>query len=71
MNCPKCGYFQRCPCSSCESRNTMPEKPWVWLTGETISCAGCGFTESANWWADKEMDQYIKEVRKKKKEENK
>lgn len=60
MNCPKCNHEQTCPCASCQGRNPT-EKPWVWVNEHTISCAQCGLTESEDYWADLEFEQYEKE----------
>ena len=60
MNCPKCDYPQYCPCKSCQDRGTMPEgfKPWVWIDGENLQCANCGFKARADWWEDRELRSY-------------
>lgn len=57
--CPKCHHEQTCPCPSCQKRNPT-EKPWVWTSGYTLACGGCGLEESEDWWFEQEVAQYDK-----------
>jgi len=65
MNCPECNYPQYCPCESCQARGKTPEgeKPWIWIDGEFIKCAKCGFTAHADWWEDRDMRKFSEERR--------
>lgn len=50
--CPKCGYKQYCPCSSCKSRLPEGMKPWEWIDGELMKCSCCGYTLHCDGWLD-------------------
>lgn len=57
VRCPKCNHLQVCPCDSCIGRR-QGVKPWIWAEdGNSIICAGCGLTKSADWWEDEEAIQ--------------
>lgn len=60
MICPNCSHEHTCPCAHCQKRNPT-EKPWIWIDGNTIKCGNCDLTNSADWWADQEFEQYMKE----------
>jgi predicted RNA-binding Zn-ribbon protein involved in translation (DUF1610 family) len=57
--CPKCGHPQTCPCEHC-AKNNVGKMNWIWKDGDTISCAKCGFTASADYWEDLDMQRYAK-----------
>lgn len=67
MKCPKCNHEQVCPCQTCFGRRLKAgdsTKPWIWIKGEKIRCSNCGLTGHADWWLDKELEEYIKQVNK-------
>lgn len=61
MICPICSHIQTCPCRTCQIR-TPTEKPWINVSGDGIKCAGCGYTNSIDWWENKAYKQYKKEL---------
>ena len=56
--CPKCGYHQLCPCGSCTNRLPGHMKSWIWIDGEIIKCAACGFQTHADEWEDFSLGEY-------------
>lgn len=51
--CPRCGYPQVCPCSSCVLHDPHnPHKRWTWERGDHIKCANCGLIEHIDYWED-------------------
>jgi hypothetical protein len=62
LKCPKCGHPQSCPCKACQKKNPT-EKPWINTNdGESIMCAGCGLTESYDWWEEQSYKSFMKET---------
>ena len=59
FKCPQCGYPQYCGCDGCMEFCPPPKdiKPWKWVDGEAIQCAGCGHTAHVDWWASQEFQQ--------------
>lgn len=56
MNCPNCGHEQLCGCESCKNYG---KATWRWTSdGNSIRCAGCGLTMSADWWEELAMEIY-------------
>lgn len=54
--CPNCGHKQLCGCESCKNYG---KATWRWThDGNSIRCAGCGLTMSADWWEGMEMEIY-------------
>jgi len=59
--CRRCGYPQYCPCPNCHSALPDGKKPWIWIDGEDIKCARCGFTQHVDKWQDDEVEAIKKE----------